>query len=70
MSGEQVLRVILVKQFGGFSYDELAERYAREPKQVCFDGGFSLQASDGTSPNEFLVEVGPRRTLHRVPAGT
>ena len=39
MSGEQVLRVILVKQFGGFSYDELAERYAREPKQACFDGG-------------------------------
>ena len=24
MSGEQVLRVILVKQLGGFSYDELA----------------------------------------------
>ena len=29
-----------------------------------------LRVSDGTSPNEFLVEVGPRRTLHRVPAGT
>jgi len=24
MTGEQVLRVILVKQLGGFSYDELA----------------------------------------------
>jgi len=24
-------------------YDELAERYAREPKQACFDGGIFVR---------------------------
>ena len=47
------------------------DRHISAPRgRVGMSGEQVLRVSDGTSPNDFLVEVGPRRTLHRVPAGT